>query len=48
MLPIPPALQARFEEHVAKREIPNGLHGLHNTHAIRSMTIKEAKSPLDF
>ena len=29
MLPIPPELQAQFEEHLAKRSIPNGLHGVY-------------------
>jgi integrase len=29
MLPIPPDLQARFEEHLAKRLNPNGLHGFY-------------------
>jgi integron integrase len=29
MLPIPPELQAQFEEHLAKRLIPNGLHGVY-------------------
>jgi len=28
MLPIPPELQARFEERLAKRLIPNGMHGV--------------------
>ncbi len=29
MLPVPPELQAQFEEHLAKRSIPNGLHGIY-------------------
>jgi hypothetical protein len=29
MLPIPPELQAQFEEHLGKRVIPNGLHGVY-------------------
>jgi hypothetical protein len=29
MLPIPTELQIQFEEHLAKRLIPNGLHGFY-------------------
>jgi hypothetical protein len=29
MLAIPPALQAKFEEHLKEKSIPEGLHGLH-------------------
>ena len=29
MFPIPPDLQGQFEEHLAKRMIPNGLHGVY-------------------
>jgi len=29
MLPIPPGVQAQFEEHLAKRMIPNALHGVY-------------------
>jgi hypothetical protein len=45
-LPIPPELQARFQEKLGKKEIPNGLHGVQNTHTIRIRTLKEAKSLL--
>lgn len=29
MLPISPELQAQFGEHLAKRLVPNGLHGVY-------------------
>jgi hypothetical protein len=45
MLPLPPASQKQFEEHLAKRLIPNALPGFYKKW-FRSL--KGAESPLDF